>query len=633
MTDCKMMINDVTVKKSKIKFDAVLIYPDTVTVTPKVRIIFRRGDEVRRLPFLVKGVFNRTKTGDIAAICSYTYLFDYVFTDNTSNDDIYVSFEVSFGDECSENMPFVISDGINSQNADLKIDKKYVGGSAFDGATIYRSDFLQEDEEELPQKTFCYVPEPQNSRIVIKVKENLIKNKSGAFETLSKLCKGLNFFVNMLLCVLLLPYFIIDGIFAGLELIPQHTYAQVEGRKNIIIGQIKTNIASYLKTVFKGQDIAYKLVRVEEEHYNRYYKKLCRKPVVENRIAFISGRRDELGGNEKYVYDLIKDRKDIDFQFLMCSELDRFTKNKNKKRFYELYATSKVVIVDDYYNLLNTVEKRKDVTLFQLWHACGAFKTFGFSRLGKTGSPKQTSPNHRMYDYTIVSSEEIRKYYAEGFGISDEKVLATGIPRTDIFADEAYAENVRNGFYEKYPQLRDKKIILFAPTFRGIGQKSAYYPTSVFDPNEFYENIGSDYAILIKFHPFCPERFTINEKYKDYIIDLSDEDELNDLLFVTDLLITDYSSSVFEASLLNIPMLFYPYDLYQYISERDFYCDFENFVPGKIAFTREELTQAVIDGDFEEYKIEPFKHKFFTSLDGKSSQRVADAVIKALESK
>lgn len=630
MVDCKMMINDITVKKNKIKFDAVLVYPSSVTLQPKVRIIFTRGNEIRRLPFLVKGTFNRSRTDDICAICSYTYLIDSVFLDNSSNADISVGFEVSFGDDCDENVAFVISEGIRSQNAALKIDDKYVGGSTFDGATIFRSDFNQEDEDDLPQKSYFYVPDPANRCIIIKVKENLIKS-GGAFAVASAICKNLSFVVNMLICILLLPYFIIDGIFAGLELIPQHKYAAVEGRKNIIIGQIKTNIASYLKAVFKGQDIALKLIRVRDGHYNRYYKKLCKKPVVENRIAFISGRRDELGGNEKFVYDLIKDNKDIDFQFLMSSELDRFSKSKSKKRFYELYATSKVVIVDDYYNLLNTVEKRKDVTLFQLWHACGAFKTFGFSRLGKTGSPKQTSPNHRMYDYTIVSSEEIRKYYAEGFGISDEKVLATGIPRTDIFADEEYAKNIKENFYAKYPQLKDKKIVFFAPTFRGIGQKSAYYPTTVFDPNEFYEKIGDEYAILIKFHPFCSERFTIKEKYKDYIIDLSDEDELNDLLFVTDLLITDYSSSVFEASLLNIPMLFYPYDLYQYISERDFYCDFESFVPGKIAFTFDELTDAVNKGDFEEYKIEPFKHKFFTELDGKSSQRVADAVIKALK--
>ena len=66
------------------------------------------------------------------------------------------------------------------------------------------------------------------------------------------------------------------------------------------------------------------------------------------------------------------------------------------------------------------------------------------------------------------------------------------------------------------------------------------------------------------------------------IIDMSDEDELNDLLFVTDLLVTDYSSVIFEASLLNIPMMFYAFDLYDYIASRDFYYDFEGFVREKL---------------------------------------------------
>ncbi|MBR7060844.1 MAG: CDP-glycerol glycerophosphotransferase family protein, partial [Eubacterium sp.] len=335
--------------------------------------------------------------------------------------------------------------------------------------------------------------------------------------------------------------------------------------------------------------------------------------------------------NPAYVYDLIKDREDIDFKFLLFSDPNGHSKMKNIREFMHLYATSKVVIVDDYFRLLNVVDKREGVKLFQLWHACGAFKTFGFTRLGKKGGPKQTDVNHRMYDYAIVSSKEIEKHYAEGFGLSDECVVATGIPRTDIFMQEEYGQNVRKAFYEKHPELKDKKILLFAPTFRGNGQMSAFYPLEAFNPEKVYESLGEEYAIIIKLHPFCKERFEIDEKYKDFIIDLSEEDELNDLLFVTDLLVTDYSSVVFEASLLNIPMLFYAYDLYEYISSRDFYYDFEGFVPGKIVFSENELINSIKEKDFEEEKVDGFKNKFFDSLDGKSSQRVADLIVNQLD--
>ena len=362
-----------------------------------------------------------------------------------------------------------------------------------------------------------------------------------------------------------------------------------------------------------------------------YYKLICRfNPIVQNRITFMSCRREKMGGNPDCVYQLIKDNGDIDFKFLLYSDSKGHRRFGVVRKFLYLYATSRAVVVDDYFRLLNIVDKREGVKLFQLWHACGAFKTFGFSRLGKLGGPKQQDVNHRMYDCAIVSSQEIAKHYAEGFGLSDECVFATGIPRTDIFMDEEYSKGVKEAFFNKYPQLKEKKILLFAPTFRGIGQVSAYYPLDKLNPSELYESLGEEYAVIIKLHPFCKERYQIEEKYKDYIIDLSEESELNDLLFVTDLLITDYSSVIFEASLLNIPMLFYAYDLDEYISGRDFYYEFKTFVPGKIVQTKDELIDSIKTNSFDKEKIDSFKTRFFDSLDGKSSERVANIILKAL---
>ena len=207
--------------------------------------------------------------------------------------------------------------------------------------------------------------------------------------------------------------------------------------------------------IFKSLDNTTKRLRKELKHFicKKVFKNCCKKPIVQNRITFMSGRRDEMGGNSEFVYNLIKDREDIDFQFLMFSNPTKHDSIKTIKRFLYLYATSKVVVVDDYFRLLNTVKKRKGVAVIQLWHACGAFKTFGFTRLEKEGGPKQDEPNHRMYDYAIVSSQEIAKHYAEGFGISDDNVVATGIPRTDFFMDNEYAESVREKFYNNYHYL------------------------------------------------------------------------------------------------------------------------------------------------------------------------------------
>ena len=408
-------------------------------------------------------------------------------------------------------------------------------------------------------------------------------------------------------------------------------HLKIDGNHVVIDDKIKYHKQHFgLQDLTKRSTYTITLKKPIVKLLNIYYKKYWKMPVKMNRVTFISGRRSELTGNEKFVYDKLNDTKGIDFQFLMFSSAKGHYNIENIKRFFELYTTSRVVIVDDYFRMLNIVPKKDDVKLFQLWHACGAFKTFGFTRIGKDGGPRQWAKNHRMYDYAVVSSKNIAKHYAEGFGIPDNCVLPSGVPRTDIFCDSEYKAKVQTAFYEKHPQLRGKKIILFAPTFRGKGQMSAYYPTDKFNPNEICTALGEDYAIIIKLHPFCKEKYEIDESLRDRIIDLSEADELNDLLFVTDLLITDYSSVVFEASLLDIPMLFYAFDLDEYIENRDFYYDFKEFIPGKTVSTQDELITAVRNNDFESEKVENFKHKFFDDIDGKSSQRVADKIISLL---
>ncbi|MEG0978930.1 MAG: CDP-glycerol glycerophosphotransferase family protein, partial [Oscillospiraceae bacterium] len=234
--------------------------------------------------------------------------------------------------------------------------------------------------------------------------------------------------------------------------------------------------------------------------------------------------------------------------------------------------------------------------------------------------------HHRCYDYAVVSSENIRRYYSEGFGISLEKVVATGVPRTDIFFDKKYKIQKQAEFYQQYPQLKGKKIMLFAPTFRGNGKLTGSYPVKKFDLKTIYEQTNGEYAIIVKLHPFISDRFTIPKEYKDSIFDFSENSELNDLLFVTDLLVTDYSSVVFEASLLNVPMLFYAFDLNEYIASRDFYCEYKSFLPGKIAYDIPGFLKAVKENDFETEKIEAFRNKFFDEQDGQSAMRVAKLV-------
>ncbi len=94
-----------------------------------------------------------------------------------------------------------------------------------------------------------------------------------------------------------------------------------------------------------------------------------------------------------------------------------------------------------------------------MWHAVGAFKTVGFSRTGKKGGPFIDSLNHRSYTKAYVSSETDIPFYAEAFGIREENVVPTGVPRTDVLFDEAYATQIKQEMEDELPIIKGKKVL------------------------------------------------------------------------------------------------------------------------------------------------------------------------------
>ncbi|MCM2981921.1 CDP-glycerol:poly(glycerophosphate) glycerophosphotransferase family protein [Niallia circulans] len=358
--------------------------------------------------------------------------------------------------------------------------------------------------------------------------------------------------------------------------------------------------------------------------------KICKTllPLQTRKIIFASDSRSEMSGNFQFVYDeLLRRNLNYDYHLLLKKGVDE---KKNYREIFSLayhLATAKFIILDDFYPMIYPLKIRKNAELIQLWHAVGAFKTFGFSRLGRPGGPSPKSKNHRNYTKAIVSSHNVAKHYAEGFGIDLDKVIPTGIPRTDVFFDKEYQEEVRNNLYEEYPFLKGKKVITFAPTFRGNGQQSAHYPMEVLNLEKLYNELKDEYVFLFKIHPFVKNEFSIPYQFSDFFYDFSSYREINDLLFITDILITDYSSVCFEYALLNKPMIFFAYDVEEYVRTRDFYYDYHSFIPGPLAKTTEKMIDIIKKEDFKMEKIEPFVHYFFDDLDGKATERVVDQLI------
>lgn len=423
---------------------------------------------------------------------------------------------------------------------------------------------------------------------------------------------------------LLLPLFLLDGIYVyGLghtRRFMENTYGGSQLKRILLFA--KWRYSSFIRLTMNRVTLKRTFLNVAASVMSVFFK--------QEYILFVSSRREDLTGNIAYVNEILQEKNAKVLFWLVPGKRKYMTYRNYWKLAYQI-ARSKVVVVDDFTPILNEVWAMDHRILIQLWHACGAFKTFGFTRVGKDGGPNQTSTNHRYYNYAIVSSDEIRRFYAEGFGIDVKNVKALGVPRTDGFFKESYKSEIRAKLYEQYPQLKDKKVILFAPTFRGNGAGTAHFPFDKFNVKDVLSKLGEEYMIIIKHHPFVEMKHPVDASVKDRVLDLSTESEINDLLFITDLLITDYSSVIFEASLLNIPMLFYAFDLEDYVVNRDFYYPFKNFVPGKIVRNVDQIVESIGQEDYEQEKVETFKHRFFDQLDGKSSERVADFIMNLLE--
>jgi CDP-ribitol ribitolphosphotransferase len=294
-------------------------------------------------------------------------------------------------------------------------------------------------------------------------------------------------------------------------------------------------------------------------------------------------------------------------------------------------AGADVIFLDDSFYPVYWVEFTPDVRIVQLWHASGAFKTVGYSRSASAGNPPFNPYGrvHKNTTHVIVSSDFDVPFYAEALGVPEDRVHSTGIPRMDRYFDPAARDAAIAAAHGLFPQLAGRSVWLFAPTYRGERVAEATYDLSLIDLAGLHAvAVEKNAVILFKHHPFVHERLDIPDAFRDRLVEASDADiDVNDLLFSVDLVITDYSSIVFEFSVLDRPMLFFVPDLEQYIAERDFYVEFEEFVPGRIVRTFDELLDSIRRDDYEIEKVAAFARKHFAHLDGNSTDRVIDLAI------
>ncbi|WP_229745386.1 CDP-glycerol glycerophosphotransferase family protein [Pullulanibacillus pueri] len=290
-------------------------------------------------------------------------------------------------------------------------------------------------------------------------------------------------------------------------------------------------------------------------------------------------------------------------------------------------ATSKHVVIDNYFGFLAAIQFKPEVKCVQLWHAVGAIKTFGF----KDKSIKHRSERARerfekvynKFDKVVVGSEALAHIFMEAFHLPADKILRTGVPRTDFFYDVLSKQKVVTALYKKHPELTDKKVILYAPTYRD--QELNGFKLKL-DIEDMYKQLKDDYVLLLKLHPAIKLSLALDNKFDGFVYDFSGYPDINELLLITDVLITDYSSIPYEFSLLNKPMIFFPYDLEEYTRDRGLWGSYHELVPGPVVYDSSDIPRIIKQNKFDYNRIQEYCNKWNFYSKGNSSENLVNTM-------
>lgn len=333
-------------------------------------------------------------------------------------------------------------------------------------------------------------------------------------------------------------------------------------------------------------------------------------PVKKNRVAIISYFNKEPGLEFSGLIKMLIE-EDIEIK----EDFHRFKGTlwgKFKYLFSFIYQTylfntSRIVILDGNSYVYASIKTKKKVETIQLWHAIGAIKKFGMD----------TKRRYKIkgYDNLIVSSAYFKKVFSKALNTKEEKTFALGNIKTDYLFDKEYLNQLSEKFYHANPQLKNKKLILYAPTFRGEGIEDMSYEDSGID--KLQELLSDEYQVIVRLHPLVKNKM-------DNVLEIEDAD-LYTLLYVCDYIISDYSALVFDAAALNKKIILYLYDLDNYLKTRGTYLDL-----GTLSIKKAYKIEDIYDIICSEVNINDnslLMKDYLEKIDGMSTKRIYDFIV------
>lgn len=349
-------------------------------------------------------------------------------------------------------------------------------------------------------------------------------------------------------------------------------------------------------------------------------------PVNNKKIVFISRQTDYIHIDFQMLKEEIERRDKSIKMIFMCKRIKKGLFNILSygftliRQMYHL-STSKMAIIDGYCIPVCTLKHKKSLTVLQIWHSIGKIKMSGYQTLdtpsGRSSKMARLMCMHKNYDKIIAGGPAFNQFYKEGFRVEEDVLLNYGLPRIDYLLQNK--ENAKRKMYEKFPELKDKKVVYYAPTFRTY---------DVDGPSKLIDKYNpKDFALILTCHP--NQKLDIDES-KIYKLNLK-EFSAADILNICDYLITDYSSISLEAAVLGKRTLYYLYDYDKYMSENGLNLDPRKSMPTCSFEDPESIIEIIKNDTYDDKALAKFVKNYLPKELGKSTKLIVDYIFETLK--
>ena len=353
------------------------------------------------------------------------------------------------------------------------------------------------------------------------------------------------------------------------------------------------------------------------------YREYHQLPVQMNKVVCSNFHGKGFGCNPKYIVkELLNLTCDLDVVWLggkpgSVPERVRCVPFNSEEAIREI-ATARVLI-DNQMKFTGFV-KRPDQFYINTWHGAIPLKKIGFdnpSTQERGGYYNRVQANFPYIDLMPSNSKFCTDMLRRAFRYNGP-VLEQGCPRNDLFLHDQ--TKLREKIHKRYNIPMDKKIALYAPTFRAGKSLDAYQ----LDYQAFLKQMGPDWTLLIRLHPHVQKQAKDLTVYTSRIINASAYADMQELMAASDILITDYSNIMFEFMLTGRPCFLYATDIEEYREQRDYYFDIYH-LPFPVATTTESLTDAIqnLDPDTYHSKCDAFAQEIQLHETGQAALKMA----------